>query len=68
MCEKAVEDEPEALEYVPDHVKKEEICKEAVCRELYALGHVFDHLKTQKMYEKAVEEDQWRCIAAVRCS
>ena len=47
MCEKAVEDEPKSLEYVPDHLKIEEICKEAVHREPYALGHVPDHLKTQ---------------------
>ena len=46
MCEKAVEDEPETLEYVPDHLKTEEICKEAVRREPYALGYVPDHLKT----------------------
>ena len=49
MSEKAVEDKSEALEYVPDHFKTEEICKEAVSREPYALGHVPDHLKTQQM-------------------
>ena len=30
MCEKAVEDEPEALELVPDHVKSLEICAKEV--------------------------------------
>ena len=33
MCEKAAEDEPETLEFIPDHFKIEEIRKEAVHRE-----------------------------------
>ena len=45
MCERAVENEPEMLEYVPDCFKTEEICKEAVHREPYALGHIPDHFK-----------------------
>ena len=40
MCQRAVEDEPEVLKYVPDHLKTEEMCKEVVCRELYALPYV----------------------------
>ena len=30
MCERAVEDEPETLEFVPDHFKAQEICDKAV--------------------------------------
>ena len=53
MCEKAVEDEPETIEYVPNHLKTEEMHKEAVCKETYALRHVPDHLKTQEMCKKS---------------
>ena len=60
MCERAVEDEPNTLEYVPDHPKTEEMRKEAVCREPFTLIHVPDHLKTQGAFEKAVEEDPWQ--------
>ena len=54
MCERAVEDEPETLEYVPDHLKTQEMCDEAVGRESYTLRYVPDHLKTQEMYEKVI--------------
>ena len=54
MCEKAVEDDPEAIEYVADHFKTKEMCKEAVCGEPYALGHIPGNFKIQKMCEKDV--------------
>ena len=57
MCEKAVEDKLEALEYVPEYFKPEKMCKEARCRGPYALRDIPDHLKTQNMCEKTVEED-----------
>ena len=52
MCERAIEDEPETLKYVPDRLKTEEVCKEAVRREPYTLRYVPDHLKTQEMCEE----------------
>ena len=53
MCVKAVEDEPETIEYVPKHLKTEEIRKEAVRKETYAMRRVPGHLKTQEMCKKS---------------
>ena len=57
MCEKAVEDEPEILKYVPDYSKTEEVCKEAVRREPWSLEYVPDCFKSAEMCYKAVEKD-----------
>ena len=54
ICERAVEYDPETLEYMSDHLKKEEIWKEAVRREPYALMCVPDCFKTEEMCEKVV--------------
>ena len=62
MCEKAVEDEPEPLEYVPDLFKTEEICKEAVRRKPYALGQVPDNLKTKKCVKKLMKKTHGSCM------
>ena len=57
MCEKAVDDEPEALKFVPFHLKTQEMCNKAVHIEPPSLTYIPDHLKTEKMYYKAVKDD-----------
>ena len=61
MCEKAVEDEPEALEYVPNHFKTQEMCERAIENEPYSLKFVPDYFKAQEMCES-------RPMAAEVCS
>ena len=47
MCERVVEDEAEALEYVPDPFKTKTMCERAVEDEPDTLEFVPGHLKTQ---------------------
>ena len=56
MCEKAVEDKPEALEFVPDHFKSLGMCERAVesSKDPWQVNDVPDHFKTEKMCERAV--------------
>ena len=49
MCEKAVEDEPETLEYVPNHFKTQGMCEKAVENEPYSLKFVSDLFKTKEI-------------------
>ena len=42
MCERAIEDEPETLEFVPDHFKAQEMCDKAVEEDPCALEFVPD--------------------------
>ena len=48
MCERAVEDRPWVLEYVPDHFKTQEICDKAVRDDLYFLQYVPDWFVTRE--------------------
>ena len=48
--------DPYNLEFVPGHLKMQDMCNKAVCRELYTLRYVSDHLKTQEMYNWVVEK------------
>ena len=57
MCEKAVEDEPDTLKFVPDDFKTQRMCERAVEDEPETLEFVPDHIKAQEMCDKAVEED-----------
>ena len=57
MCERAVEDDPNTLEFVPDRFKTQKMCNEAVYREPYTLRYVHDHLKTQEMYNLVAEKN-----------
>ena len=57
MGERAIEDEPETLEYVPNHFKTQTMCERAVENEPYSLKFVPDHFKAQEICDKAVEED-----------
>ena len=59
MCERAVEDEPEALEYVPDNLKTHMMCEKAIENEPYNLKVVPDHFKTQRICDKAVRDDSY---------
>ena len=51
MCEKAIEDELDTLEFVLDHLKTEGCVKGP-----YTLEFVPDHAKTQGMCDKAVRD------------
>ena len=61
MCEKAVEDKPETLEFVPEHFKSLEMCERAVesSKDPWQVNDVLDHFKTEKMCERAVEKSPW---------
>ena len=54
MCERAVEDEPATLEFVPDRFKNQEMCKKAIEECSYMLKDMPDHFKTQKMRDAVV--------------
>ena len=47
MCE-PIEDEPETLEFVPDHFKTQEICDEAVKEDSWELEFVLDWFVTHQ--------------------
>ena len=47
MCEKAIKKGPWSLEFVPDHLKTQEMCEKAVDDELDTLEFVPDHFKTE---------------------
>ena len=49
MCKKAVEDEPETLEYVPDCFKTQGMCIKTLEENPWILRYVPDHLKTQEV-------------------
>ena len=57
MCEKAVEDEPESLEYVPNHFKTEEMFEKAAEDNPWSLEYVPDCFKTKKMCKRCIEDD-----------
>ena len=59
MCERAVEDAPQALYLVPDRLKTQEMCEKAVADDPYTLEFVPDHLKTKKMCDGTVEVSTW---------
>ena len=47
MCIKAVEDEPDVIEYVTDHFKTEEMCEKAAEDDAWKLRFVLDYFKTR---------------------
>ena len=63
MCEWAVDDEPEALESVPDHLKMQEMCNEAVGWDLWLLQYVPDWFVTREWvdmwYDDSYDGDHW---------
>ena len=48
MCDKAVEEDPGLLEYVPDQYKTQEMCDKAVEEDPRLLKYVPDWLVTQQ--------------------
>ena len=48
MCEKAIEDDPDTPEFVPDHLNTQKMSKEAVEKYLYNLIFVSDRFVTQE--------------------
>ena len=59
MCERAIEDELETLEYVPNHFKTQTMCESAFKNEPYSLKFVPDHFKRQEICDKAVRDDPY---------
>ena len=59
MCNKAVEDESETLEFVPDSLKTKTICDRAIEEGPYNLKFIPDHFKTQEICDKMVRGDQY---------
>ena len=59
MCERAVEDEPKALEHIPDCFKSKKMCEITVEDEPDTLEFVPGYLKTQEMCGKAVEKHSY---------
>ena len=59
MCEIAVEDKAEALDYDPDHLETQQMCKKAVEEEPYKLERVPDYFKMKKMRKRSVEKYPW---------
>ena len=59
MCERAVEEKSPTLEFVPDHLKTQEMCERAVEENPYTLKFVSDPLNTKKLCERAIEEDPY---------
>ena len=56
MCERAVENESENLEFVPDHLKTQDMCERAVEKCPCNLRHAPDYLRTQEMCNEAVQK------------
>ena len=56
MCKKAVEDKPNTLKVVPDHLKIRDMCERAVDDHPWQLRHVSDQFKTQGICERVRRE------------
>ena len=54
MCEKAVENEPRSLKFIPDHFKTQGMCERAVEKFPRDLEFVPGHFKTEGMCEGVV--------------
>ena len=59
MCERAVEKYPGTLEFVPSHLKTQEMFERAVEKYPLYLSDVSDHFKTQDMCDKPVRRKPW---------
>ena len=58
MCEKAVENKPETLEFVPEHLKTQEICKEAIYMRPWPLL-LPDWFVTQQQIDVWYDDHYW---------
>ena len=61
MCERAVEDEPETLEFVPDHVKSLGMCEKVVEERPYC-GMSQIILSRRRCMKNCFEEDPYYLI------
>ena len=52
MCDEVVTMKPYSFEFVPGHLKTEEMFKGAVSNKVYTMRYVLDYLKRQEMCEK----------------
>ena len=55
MCERAVEDKQETLEFVPDYYKIQMMCETAVKKYTPVIEFLPDQYKTKGMHNEAVE-------------
>ena len=53
----SLKDKPEALKYIPNHFKTQEMCEKVVENEPYSLKFVPDHFKTEKLCDQAIKDD-----------
>ena len=65
MCEKIVEREPGALNYVPDWLKTQEMCEWAVEADPWQLHYAPDRYKTQKMCDNVVPRDPYYLLGVL---
>ena len=56
MCEKAVEVDTYTLQYLPDHLKMEEMCEKVVDKYPWSLKYIPNHHKTQGMCNEVVQK------------
>ena len=57
MNSKAVDDNPDALEFFPDQYKTQEVCDKAVDDYSIALEFVPDRYKSKEMCDKIISEN-----------
>ena len=57
MCDKAVDDDPNALEFIPDQYKTQEMCDKAVDDYSVAIEFVPDRYKSKEMCDKIISEN-----------
>ena len=50
---------PYLLDFVPDHLKTQEMCTKAVCKNPYSLKFVPDPLESSEMCAEAVRKGPW---------
>ena len=56
MCDKAVDNYPRALEFIPECCRTHKMCDKTVDTYLSTLEYVPGQFKTQKMTDKAVDK------------
>ena len=59
MCQRAFEEKPCTLKFVPDHLRTKKMCERDVEEKPCILKFVPDPLKIQKRCDAAVEKDPW---------
>ena len=57
MCDKAIEEDPGTLEFVPGHLKTQEFCDKAVEDDSYSLQYIPDWFVTQQQIDVWYDDD-----------